>query len=91
MFQPGRWRFLFLPRMVTDFHGKSERIDENLWKSVQSVAENAALYGQNDFRQTPVPTSKHSTWLFFVPSCLHGSFERVPRKKMTDTQAMVLI
>jgi len=50
------------------FTEKSESIDENLWKSVQSVAENAVSYGQNDFRQTPVPTSKYSTWLFFVPS-----------------------
>ena len=27
---------------------------KNLWESVQSVAENAILYGPRDFRQTPV-------------------------------------
>jgi len=83
--QPGHWRFLFLPRIFTE---NSERIDENLWKSVQSVAEYAVSYGQNDFRQTPVPTSKHLTWLFFVPSCLRGLFERVAAQK-NDTHPQV--
>ncbi len=36
------------------FTEESERTDENLWKSVQSVAENAVLHGHNDFCQTPV-------------------------------------
>jgi len=58
-----------------------KNIDENLCKSVQSVAENPVPYGQHDFRQPPVPTSKHSTWLFFVPSCLRGSFERIAAQK----------
>jgi len=64
------------------FTEEPERIDKNLWKSVQSVAENAVLYGQNDNRQTPVPTSEHSTWLFFVPSCLRGSFERIAAQNL---------
>jgi len=32
---------LFLPRIFTE---TSESIDENLWKSVQSVAENAVYF-----------------------------------------------
>jgi len=59
------------------FTEKPERIDENLWKSVQSVAENAVLYGQNDFRQTP----DHS--LFCVIREIYGSSSCFVYKNVT--------
>ncbi len=41
----------------------AERIAENLWESVQSVAENAVLHDKNDFRQSPVLSSVASTYI----------------------------
>jgi len=77
--ETGIWRISFCPyntafsaKDCTDFHRFSSmladcsvKIRDHPWQK----------------QNTPVSRSKHSTWLFFVPSWLRGSVERVAAQK----------